>query len=146
LARLLKRGKGKKDGKDGTLERQNSQYLQHSEPRQQQQHPVLPRVARWAGGLFGPVLLVLFVGLDFLLKSKDPVFGYPLVLLDKPFPFYILMALPYLLAALGLLMLVFTVLAWARRYWTWTDRLHYTVLTFSALPVLWGMWYWNLLF
>jgi CubicO group peptidase (beta-lactamase class C family) len=146
LARLLKRGKGKKDGKDGAPEQPNSQNSQHPEPRQQQQHPILPRLARWAGGLFGPVLMVLFVGLDFLLKSKDSIFGYPLVLLDKPFTFYILMALPYILAALGLLMLVFTVLAWTRRYWTWGGRLHYTLLTLSALSVLWGMGYWNLLF
>jgi CubicO group peptidase (beta-lactamase class C family) len=107
--------------------------------------PFLSHLARWVGALFGPVLIVIFVGLDFLLKTRDTVFGYPVVLIDKPLVFYILMALPYVLAGLGVLMVVFTVLAWTRRYWGWVGRLHYTVLTLSGLSVLWGMWYWNLL-
>ena len=108
--------------------------------------PFLPNLARWVAALFGPVLIVLFVGMDTLLSTRDPVFGYPIVLLDKPPTFYILMALPYILAGLGLLMLVFTLLAWTRRYWGWASRLHYSLLAFSGLSVLWAMWYWNLLF
>jgi hypothetical protein len=108
--------------------------------------PFLPRLARGVAGLFGPLLIVLFVGMDFLLKSKDPVVGYPVVLMDKPLTFYILMVLPYILAGLGVLMLVFAVLAWIRRYWTLVGRLHYTLLALSGLSVLWGVWYWNLLF
>jgi CubicO group peptidase (beta-lactamase class C family) len=107
--------------------------------------PFLSHLARWVGALFGPVLIVIFMGLDSLLKTRDPVFGYPLVLIDKPFIFYVLMALPYILAGLGMLMLGFSVLAWTRRYWGWIGRLHYTVLTLSGLSVLWAMWYWNLI-
>jgi hypothetical protein len=106
----------------------------------------LPRLARGVAGLFGPVLIVMFVGMDVLLKSRDPVSGYPVVLMDKPLTFYILMALPYILAGLGVLMLVFAVLAWIRRYWNLVGRLHYTLLALSGLSVLWGVWYWNLLF
>ena len=108
--------------------------------------PFLPSLARWVAALFGPVLIVLFVGMDTLLSTRDPVFGYPIVLLDKPPTFYIIMALPYILAGLGLLMLVFTLLSWSRRYWGWASRLHYSLLAFSGLSVLWAMWYWNLLF
>ena len=135
----------RKRAKHETVENRNM-----GEPQSQAQVPShrqsrLPSLARWVGGLFGPVLVVMFVGLDFLLKAKEPVFGYPLVLIDKPIVFYVLMALPYVLAFLALLMVTFTVLAWARPYWNWAGRVHYTVLTLSGLLVLWGLWYWNLL-
>ena len=84
--------------------------------------------------------------MDSLLNTRDPVFGYPIVLMVKPLTFYILLALPYILAGLGLLMLVFTLLAWTRRYWGLASRLHYSLLAFSGLSVLWAMWYWKLLF
>ncbi len=108
--------------------------------------PFLPNVARWVAALFGPVLIVLFVGMDSLLNTRDPAFGYPIVLMVKPVIFYILMVLPYILAGLGLLMLVFTLLAWTRRYWGWASRLHYSFLALSGLVVVWAMWYWKLLF
>jgi CubicO group peptidase (beta-lactamase class C family) len=103
-------------------------------------------LARWVAALFGSVLILLFVGMDTLLNTRDPVFGYPIVLIDKPPTFYILIVLPYILAGLGLLMLIFTLLAWSRRYWGWASRLHYSLLAFSGLSVLWAIWYWKLLF
>jgi CubicO group peptidase (beta-lactamase class C family) len=112
---------------------------------QVQPHPMLPHLARWAAVLFGTLLLVLFVGLDTLLKTKDSVFGYPVVLMDKPLVFYVLMALPYVLAGLVVLMMLFTLLGWTRRYWTWTGRLQYTLLALSGISVVWGLWYWSLL-
>jgi hypothetical protein len=113
--------------------------------RKHQPRPFHSHLARWVGALFGAVMLVLFVGVDLLMNTKDPVFGYPVILIDKPPIFYIIMSLPYILAGLGVLMLVFTLLAWTRRYWSWGGRLHYTLLTISGLSVLWGLWYWNLL-
>jgi CubicO group peptidase (beta-lactamase class C family) len=108
--------------------------------------PSLRNLARWVAALFGPVLIVLFVGMDSLLSSRDPVFGYPIVLMVKPPTFYILMVLPYILAGLALLMLIFALLAWTRHYWGWASRLHYSLLALSGLAVVWAMWYWNLLF
>lgn len=106
----------------------------------------LPNLARWVAALFGPVLFVLFVGMDSLLNTKDPVSGYPVLLMVKPPTFHILMVLPYILVGLALLMLVFALLAWTRRYWGWTSRLHYSLLALSGLVVTWAMWYWKLLF
>jgi len=131
-------------GKRGTNDISEKNEMSNLEA-QPQPRSLLSRLALWVGGLFGPVLLVMFVGMDFLFKTTDPVFGYPVVLIEKPIAFYILMALPYILAGLGLLMVVFASLAWTRRYWNRAGRLLYTVLTVSALSVLWGMWYWNLL-
>jgi CubicO group peptidase (beta-lactamase class C family) len=106
----------------------------------------LPDLARWVAALFGPVLIVLFVGIDSLLSTRDPVFGYPVVLMAKLPTFYIMMVLPYILGGLALLMLIFALLAWTLRYWGWASRLHYSLLALSGLAVVWAMWYWNLLF
>jgi hypothetical protein len=113
---------------------------------QHKQRLTFSQPARWVAASFGPALMALFVGLDTVLKTKDPIFGYPVVLIDQPPIFSVLMLLPYILAGLWLLMLVFTVWAWTRHYWSRGGRLHYTLLTLSGLSVLWGMWYWNLLF
>jgi len=139
--RLRRRGKADTGDRAEVGDTPESRPIAQTQPRSG-----LPGLARWVAALFGPVLIAMFVGLDSLLKSKDPVFGYAVVLLDKPLTFYILLALPYVLLGLGLLMLVFTLLAWARRYWSLVGRVHYTVLAVSGLSVLWGMWYWNLLF
>jgi Beta-lactamase len=114
--------------------------------RKRKPSPFLSQLPRWVAGLFGLLLFILFVGVDTLLNTKDPVFGYPVVLLGKPPIFYILMALPYILAGLALMMLILTVLAWTRRYWSWGGRLLYTVLTVIGLTVVWELWYWSLLF
>jgi CubicO group peptidase (beta-lactamase class C family) len=116
-----------------------------SEP-QPKTRSFLPTLARWVAALFGLVLIVLFVGMDSLLSARDPLFGYPVILLAKPPTFYILMMLPYILAGLTLLMLVFALLAWTRRYWGWASRLHYSLLALLGLAVVWAIWYWNLLF
>lgn len=113
--------------------------------RKRRPFPLVPGLARGAAALFGLLFAVFFAGLSSLLSAVDPVFGYPTLLLDKPLTFNILMALPYVLAALGLLMLAFTLLSWARRYWSLFARLHYTLLTLFGLSLLWLLGYWNLL-
>jgi len=42
-------------------------------------------------------------------------------------------------------MLVLTLVAWWKRYWTLGGRLFYTFLTISASALLWALMYWNFL-
>jgi len=113
--------------------------------RKRKSFSLVPGLARGTGALFGLLFAVFFAGLYSLLSAVDPVYGYPILLLEKPLTFNILMALPYVLAALGLLMLAFTLLSWFRRYWTLFARLHYTLLTLLGFSLLWLLGYWNLL-
>jgi hypothetical protein len=67
-----------------------------------------------------------------------PIFGTP--------PFLTaLLVLPVLAAVLTVGALVFTVLAWKDRYWGVAGRVHYTVVTITAVVFLWSLNTLNLL-
>ncbi len=51
----------------------------------------------------------------------------------------------YVLGALALVIVVFAVLAWVRRYWSRGGRIFYSVLALMALLLTWVLLYWNLL-
>jgi hypothetical protein len=38
-----------------------------------------------------------------------------------------------------------TVLAWAKRFWGWFRRLHYTILAIIAAAWVWMLAFWNIL-
>ena len=40
---------------------------------------------------------------------------------------------------------IFTILAWVRRYWSLAGRLHYTLNHSGMLGMVWLMYYWRLL-
>jgi hypothetical protein len=61
-----------------------------------------------------------------------------------PAGFDSLLKLPFLLAGLGVLMLIFTPLAWIKRWWNVSARLHYMLLTVFAGAILWSLYFWNL--
>ncbi len=103
------------------------------------------RAASWVAASFSLVSVVLFLGLDSALIAKEPVFGYPAILIDKPPIWRLLMRLPFVLAGLLALMLAFTIREWIQRRWTLGQRVHYSLLTLVGLAAVWGMWYWGLL-
>ncbi|MBI5934828.1 MAG: beta-lactamase family protein [Chloroflexi bacterium] len=107
--------------------------------------PFLSRLARLAGGLFGLSYLVFLVMLVTLISEVDPAFGIPSMNFGRPSWFGMMMTLPVAMAIFGLLMTPFSVLAWAKRYWTVGARLSYTLLTIWGLAVIWSLYFWNLL-
>jgi hypothetical protein len=56
-----------------------------------------------------------------------------------------LLYLPIIALALSAGMILFTALAWHQRYWHLAGRVHYTLLTFAAIALLFWLDYWNLL-
>jgi CubicO group peptidase (beta-lactamase class C family) len=103
--------------------------------------PRLARVARWLA-VGASALLVLFTAGLFILMGTmtwyTPMFGTP--------PFLTaLLVLPVLAAVLTVGALVFTVLAWKDRYWGVAGRVHYTVVTITAVVFLWSLNTLNLL-
>lgn len=103
------------------------------------------RFARWTAGGFAFVLILVLAGWFSLLTELDPAFGASAVLFGLPPLYYVLYALTYVLAGLGILMLTWVVLSWVRRLWNLVGRLQYSLLTLSALSLLWMLCYWNLL-
>ena len=63
------------------------------------------------------------------------------------FPAYMVAVLALILVASILVIgpVIFTILAWLRRYWGWAGRIHYTLITAALLGMVWLMYYWRLL-
>jgi hypothetical protein len=57
----------------------------------------------------------------------------------------VLAVLPWAVAVLTPIMLSLAGLAWWRRWWGLTERIHYTVIALAALALLWFEIYWSLL-
>lgn len=114
--------------------------------RKQSPRPLLPRLARWAAGIFCLVCLIFLVSLVSIFGEINPAYGAPNIFFDNPPGMNVLMALPPVLAFLGAAMAVFSVLAWVKRFWGVGGRVFYTLLTLAALSFLWQLSYWNILF
>jgi hypothetical protein len=48
-------------------------------------------------------------------------------------------------AVLAALTLIGSLIAWRRRYWRFTGRLHYTLVALAGLGFVWFLYSWNLL-
>jgi hypothetical protein len=57
----------------------------------------------------------------------------------------LVMALPWVVAGLGVALLLFSGLAWARRFWTVAGRVHYSLLALMGVALVWVLYYWNFL-
>lgn len=99
--------------------------------------PILPRLARWlAWGL--SALNLFFLVAFFSMLGPDIAYGVPPAM-------RLLMFVPLLVAALTVGLVIFSVLAWVRRYWGAAGRVYYTLLTLATLTFVWWLSYWNLL-
>jgi len=101
--------------------------------------------ARWTGGLFSLLALFFFLGLAGILGDIVPAFGVPRIFFEDPPGLDLLLVVPIIMSFLGVLMVLFTGLAWWKKYWNLSGRLHYTLMAAAALALAWIMNYWNLL-
>ncbi|MEC4819741.1 MAG: hypothetical protein SAK29_41700 [Scytonema sp. PMC 1069.18] len=92
-------------------------------------------------GCVGTLNLVFIVGLPlsfWIIGIWKLVYGVPSVVIA-------LLCLPLISAFLTLGLLVFTVLAWTNRYWSFWGRSLYSVVTLAALIFIPVLNFWNLL-
>lgn len=95
-----------------------------------------PRLAGWIMcALFAVFALELVAGLG---DAQQIVFGVPPAL-------RLALALPVAAALLLVAVLIWTVLAWARRYWNFGARVHYTLVALAGVVLTWWLRYYNLL-
>jgi len=98
-----------------------------------------PRAARWLAGGMSALFLLFLVGLAVALSDLEQFFyGVPSV-------FKISLTFSVAAAVLAVGVLVFTLLAWRKKYWTGCSRVHYTLVFLAALAFLWLLNFWNLL-
>jgi hypothetical protein len=106
---------------------------------------LLARLARLSGGLFALVYLIIFLVLAAVLMDVNPAYGVPNIFFESPAGLDTFMVLPLTLGILAIIMIVFALIAWIKRFWTFGARLSYTFLTLFALAIVWSLTYWNLL-
>lgn len=98
-----------------------------------------PRSARWLVGVMSALYLIFVIGL--LMVLRDPMelmFGVPSAL-------KVFLVFPIISAVLTIGALIYTVLAWMRKYWSGCARLHFTLIVLASLIFIWFLNYWNLL-
>jgi CubicO group peptidase (beta-lactamase class C family) len=110
-----------------------------------EKRPVLARLARMSAGLFGVLYLFFLASFGAVFTNTNPAFGVPDVFFGMPANFDQLLLIPTLIAILGLLMLVFTLIAWTTHFWTGKSRFFYSVLSVFGLAIIWSLYFWNLL-
>ncbi len=110
-----------------------------------EKRPTEARLARLAAGLFGLVFFVIVAAFGVAFLDVNPAYGgIPNIIFSSPAWMDSVLKAPFVLAVLGVAMLGFTVLAWAKRLWNGSARLHYTLLTLFAGAIVWAMAYWKL--
>ncbi len=98
-----------------------------------------PKAARWLAGVMSGLFVLTLLGvLASVSNVKELMAGVPPILKFS-------LVLPLLAAVLGIGVLIFTAMAWAKRYWTRCHRLHYTLVLLAGLAFLWFLNFWNLL-
>jgi CubicO group peptidase (beta-lactamase class C family) len=113
--------------------------------RKREPRPLLTRLARLVGVLFGLTFVVFLFGFLAIFVDVDPAFGVPRIFFEMPPSMSFVMALPRIVAGLGVVMLLFCILAWAKRYWTAAGRIHYSLLALTGAALVWVLYYWNFL-
>lgn len=105
-----------------------------------------PKLATWAKSVSivtGILLLFLIVGIV-LVGEFDPIYQLPKIAFGiLPAWSPIVAAIPTILPFLGVVMLIFTVLLWKKKYWNMIGRVHYSLLTIMILNFIWIITYWK---
>lgn len=97
------------------------------------------QLAAWSAGLLS------LLSVTFLVIFVSTVSNIENIAFGMPVWFNTLMLLPWVVAGLAAIMLIFTPAVWAWRYWSLPRRLHYTLLLLSSGAFVWWLYFWNLL-
>jgi len=106
-------------------------------PRKQER---LARSARWVAGAASMLNLLFLMGLVIIsaVNQMELIYGIPSSLAG-------LFTIPLIAAILALASALFAALAWKNSYWSFLERIHYTLVTLALLAFIWWLNNWNLL-
>ena len=101
----------------------------------------VPRTAQ-AARLAMAVMAVLNI---VFLVSLPHIFNFGDIAAGRVLPLKILLIIPIITSILVVSAAIFTVLAWKNKYWHIIERMHYTLVMFAGLSLIWSLNCWNLL-
>lgn len=107
--------------------------------RRKKEEKKAPGLARWLAGVMSLLFVVFLAGMFTILGNAEQL-GY-----GVPASLKVLLVIAIIASVLSLGVLIFTLLAWVRKYWFGCARLHYTLVLAAALAFIWFLNYWNLL-
>ena len=107
-------------------------------PRRVERWPRLARAARWVAWGAAVLVIVDLAALVATLSRAPLIYGVPPIL-------RVLTTIPYGIAALTLGVLAFAAVAWRRKLWTASGRVHYTLVGLALVGVLFVMAVYNVL-
>lgn len=113
--------------------------------RERSQSPLWARLARWAAVLFALLALAFLFWLVTVFSDVLPAYGVPAIYYGAPAGMNAWMSVPLFLLPLGVLLLVFTVLAWIKGWWQMGGRVFYTLVALGGLAFVFILAYWNFL-
>lgn len=105
--------------------------------------PTMATAARWTVVVYSLLALGFVLGIA-LSGEIDPVYGLPKSTYDIPSWHSVFDVLPVFMVIVTIALLIFTVLAWWKKYWKLISRIHYTLFTFVTIALCWLFSYWNI--
>jgi len=106
--------------------------------------PILGQIARWITGS-AAILMLLFVLLLSMMMNRTNLVERFLTSIPVPPALTLLLVMPVIAAALTLFIIPLNVLAWVKKYWTFQNRIHYTLVTAAFVAFMWWLDFYNLL-
>jgi CubicO group peptidase (beta-lactamase class C family) len=95
--------------------------------------------------LCGLLIFILFAGIISMVSNIDPAFNVPHIFFEGDETFESILVIPYLIALSTIAIVVFTFVAWLKKYWTAAARIHYTLIALCCLGLICFMIYYNFL-
>jgi hypothetical protein len=97
-----------------------------------------PKAAKWLAGLMSGFFILFVLGvIAGFSDMNEAIFGPPML-------FKVSLAFPIIAGLLGIGVLIFTIQAWRKKYWTACKRVHYTLVLIAGILFLWALNFWNL--
>jgi len=106
--------------------------------------PVFRRTARWIAGS-AAILMLLFVLLLSMMMNQTNLVERFFTSITVPLPLTLLLIVPVIAAIATLFVIPLAVLAWLKKYWTFPDRIHYTLVAAALVGFIWWLDFYNLL-
>ncbi len=100
-------------------------------------------IALWLGVVTSVTAVTFFVGLNMAVSSAQDV-SFRMLAFGVPAGFGWIFALPWLLIVLSVAVVVASVMAWKRNWWSGWLRFHYTLVALATLGFTAFLWYWPL--